>query len=142
MSAAPAARSGSAEWLPMGVWALTQEEKGDAFMFFQISVNKAGSISGAYANTLTAESEPILGAVDRETQRAAWRIGQNGKTVIETGLFSLTKDVASAAVHFGPDNTQTWLMVRLPQPSMPNQPAKVEAIDRTPPPLTAAAETN
>ena len=31
-----------AEWLPMGVWALAQEEKGDAYMFFQISINKNG----------------------------------------------------------------------------------------------------
>ena len=29
-----------AEWLPLGVWALAQEEKGDAYMFFQISIDK------------------------------------------------------------------------------------------------------
>jgi hypothetical protein len=43
----------------MGVWALTQEEKGDAVMFLQISVSKEGIISGAYKNTLThGESLP------------------------------------------------------------------------------------
>jgi hypothetical protein len=42
----------------------------------------------------------------------------------------------SAQVDTG--NTQTWLIVRLPQPTMPDQPTKVEAIDRTPPPFTPA----
>jgi len=134
----PAKKEGADEWLPMGVWALTQEEKGDAVMFLQISISKQGVISGAYKNTLIGSNEQIIGSVDRENQLAAWRIGQNGKTVIETGLFNLTRDVTSAAIHFDTGNTQTWLMVRLPQPTMPDQPTKVEAIDRTPPPFTPA----
>ena len=36
------------EWLPLGVFALAQEEKGDAVMFFQIFVNREGFISGDY----------------------------------------------------------------------------------------------
>jgi hypothetical protein len=136
----PAKKEGSDEWLPLGVWALTQEEKGDAVMFFQISVSKDGVISGAYKNTLIGTTEQIVGSVDTKTQVAAWRIGQNGETVIETGLFNLTRDVTSVAVHFK-DNTQTWLMVRLPQPAMPDQPTKVEAIDRTLPPLTPKKES-
>jgi hypothetical protein len=132
----PSKKKDSEEWLPMGVWALTQEQKGDAVMFLQISVNKEGVISGGYKNTLTGQQEQVIGAVDRESQLAAWRLGQNGKTVIETGIFNLTKDVAPVAIHFDTSNTQTWLMVRLPQPLMPDQPQKVEAIDRTPPPLT------
>jgi hypothetical protein len=129
---------GAEEWLPMGVWALTQEQKGDAVMFLQISISKEGVVSGAYKNTLTGEGGPILGALDREKQLLAWRLGQEGKTVIETGIFNLTKDVAPVAVHFDANNTQSWLLVRLPQPTMPDQPTKVEAIDRTPPPLTRA----
>jgi hypothetical protein len=135
---APAKKEGSDEWLPMGVWALTQEEKGDAVMFVQISISKEGIISGAYKNTLTGGSEQVIGSVDRESQLAAWRIGKNGKTVIETGLFNLTRDVTSAAIHFDTGTTQTWLMVRLPQPTMPDQPTKVEAIDRSLPPFTPA----
>ena len=33
---APPEPGQQAEWLPLGVWALAQEEKGDAYMFFQI----------------------------------------------------------------------------------------------------------
>jgi hypothetical protein len=110
-----------ADWLPMGVWALAQEEKGDAYMFFQISIDKDGVVSGAYQNVLSGEKSPISGQVDKKTQRVAWKIGSNN-TVIETGLQNLTQDVASCLLHFGPDTTQTWLLVRLKQPEMPNAP--------------------
>jgi hypothetical protein len=87
-------------------------EKGDAYMFFQISVDKEGVVSGAYKNVLSGEQSPISGQVDKKTQRVAWKIGSNN-TVIETGLQNLTQDVASCLVHFGPDTTQTWLSERL-----------------------------
>jgi hypothetical protein len=73
----PAKKEGSDEWLPMGVWALTQEEKGDAVMFVQISISKEGVISGAYKNRFYWRSEQVIGSVDRESQLAAWRIGKN-----------------------------------------------------------------
>jgi hypothetical protein len=110
-----------AEWLPMGVWALGQEDKGDAYMFFQISIDKNGVVTGAYQNVLSGEKSPISGQVDKKTQRVAWKIGTNN-TVIETGLQNLTQDVASCLLHFGPDTTQTWLLVRLKQPEMPDAP--------------------
>lgn len=126
-------------WIPLGVWALTQEEKGDAVMFFQISVNKEGVISGGYQNVMTGESKPIAGSVDKETQRVAWRIGDNTNTVIETGLFNLTEDVTTAAMHFGDQQTQTWLMVRLPAPEMPGVPTPVDTtIKRELPPVMGA----
>jgi hypothetical protein len=114
------------DWLPLGVWALAQEEKGDAYMFFQLSIDKDGVVSGAYQNALSGEKSPISGQVDKKTQRVAWRIGTNN-TVIETGLQNLTQDVASCLVHFGPDTTQTWLLVRLKQPEMPTAPQTAEA---------------
>ena len=118
---APPEPGQQAEWLPMGVWALAQEEKGDAYMFFQISIDKNGVVTGAYQNVLSGEKAPISGQVDKKTQRVAWKIGTNN-TVIETGLQNLTQDVASCLLHFGPDATQTWLLVRMKQPEMPDAP--------------------
>ena len=118
---APPEPGQQAEWLPMGVWALAQEEKGDAYMFFQISIDKEGVVTGAYQNVLSGEKAPISGQVDKKTQRVAWKIGTNN-TVIETGLQNLTQDVASCLLHFGPDTTQTWLLVRMKQPEMPDAP--------------------
>jgi hypothetical protein len=125
---APPEPSQQPEWLPLGVWALAQEEKGDAYMFFQLSIDKNGVVSGAYQNVLSGEKSPISGQLDKKTQRVAWKIGTNN-TVIETGLQNLTQDVASCLVHFGSNTTQTWLLVRQKQPEMPTAPQ------------TAAAET-
>ena len=126
LAPAPPETGGQPDWLPLGVWALAQEEKGDAYMFFQLSIDKNGVVSGAYQNALSGEKSPISGQVDKETQRVAWKIGTNN-TVIETGLQNLTEDVASCLVHFGPDTTQTWLLVRLKQPEMPTAPRTAEA---------------
>ena len=122
----PPAPGKQPDWLPLGVWALAQEEKGDAYMFFQLSIDKNGVVSGAYQNVLSGENSPISGQVDKKTQRVAWKIGTNN-TVIETGLQNLSQDVASCLVHFGPDKTQTWLLVRQKQPEMPNAPQTAEA---------------
>jgi hypothetical protein len=106
-----------AEYLPLGVWAMVQEEKGDAYMFFQISIDKDGVVTGAFKNLLSGETSAISGQVDKQTQRVAWKIGSNSSTVIEAGLQNLTQDVASCLVHFGTDTTQTWLLVRLKNPA-------------------------
>ena len=128
----PPSANQTEDWKPLGVWALTQEEKGDAFMFLQLSTNKAGLISGAYVNVLSGEKEPVAGQIDKTTQRAAFRIGnaqgaENAlqRTVIETGGYNLTQDVASCFVRFGTGQPQTWLMVRLPAPTMPNAPTQL-----------------
>jgi hypothetical protein len=42
-------------------------------------------------------------------------------------LKNFTQDVAGCLLHFGPDKTQTWLLVRLKQPEMPNAPQTAEA---------------
>src|SRR6266446_1441137 len=123
---APPAPGKQPDWLPLGVWALAQEEKGDAYIFFQLSIDKNGVVSGAYQNVLSGENSPISGQLDKKTQRVAWKIGTNN-TVIETGLQNLSQDVASCLVHFGPDETQTWLLVRKKQPEMPNAPETAEA---------------
>ena len=104
------------EWMPLGVFALTDEEKGEPNMFLQLVLSKEGIITGTYTNSGSNSSQPIEGMVDRETQRAAWTIGDNKSTVMETGVYNLTQDETQVLVHFGKDRTQTWLMVRLDPP--------------------------
>ncbi len=109
------------EWLPLGVFALVQEEKGDPVMFFQISINRDGVLSGGYSGVLTGDQRPIAGKVDKATQRAGWRIGESTETIFETSLGNLTLDVSPVAVHFGDSRVQTWLLVRLPEPAPAGQ---------------------
>jgi hypothetical protein len=115
----------SAEWQPFGVFAFTPEAGGDATMFFELAVNKTGLIGGAFTNILTDESEPVTGAIDPATQRAAWHVGDKTDTVYESSAANLTLDVAPILVHFGTQSAQTWLLTRLPSPDMPAAPVSV-----------------
>ncbi len=132
----PAEEGKPAEWMPLGVFALAQEEKGDPVMFFQISVSREGVISGGFESTLTGDKKPIAGKVDKATQNVAWRIGDNVETVYATSLANLTQDVSTVAVHFGKDRVQNWLLVRMPEPAPADQPPKAPEINRTIPPVT------
>lgn len=128
----PPAPGKEAEWMPLGVFALVQEEKGDPTMFFQLSVNRAGTISGAYTNAVTNDEDTVAGQVEKSTQRVGWRIDDNTGTIFETSLGNLTLDVAPIVLHFGKDRTQTWLLVRMPDPAAKSVPPQV---NQKPPPL-------
>jgi hypothetical protein len=115
------------EWQPLGVFAVTQQEQGDAALFFQLAVSKGGLISGAFTNPLTDESGTVTGSVDTATQRAAWHIGDKTNTAYEVGVANLTQNVAPVLIHFGTQTTQTWLLVRMPSPDLPLAPAQAVA---------------
>jgi hypothetical protein len=87
-------------------------------MILQLAVSKDGVLAGSFYNQTLHVERPLEGTVDKTTQRAAWHFadGKNTEIVMETGIVNLTKDEATALVHFGPEKTQTWMMVRLPQP--------------------------
>jgi hypothetical protein len=129
-----------ADWTPLGVWALVQESQDEnAVMFFQLSVDKAGVINGAYTNVVSGEKLPVYGQVDRETQRAAWHIGDNKEKVFEAGMANLTEDEASCLVHVAPGEMQPWLLVRMDSPDLPTQPASLSD-SGAPAPGSVAAE--
>jgi hypothetical protein len=111
--------------IPLGVWALVQQEKGDAIMFYQLSMTREGLITGGYYNVLTGESAPVTGSVDKKSQRIAWHTGEKGNSVVECNLYGLTKDQTACFVHFGTSQTQEWLLVRLPNPDLTESPISV-----------------
>jgi hypothetical protein len=126
----PPAAGQAQDWLPMGVWALTQQEQGDATMFMQFSIEKNGILAGAYKNVMTGDEQPIVGQLDMQTQRVAWHVGNATQTVYETGLSGFGNDVVSVFVHFGDVETQTWLLVRLPSPEMPPSTVKLPDLNK------------
>jgi len=111
------------EWLPLGVFALTGDDVGASQMYLQLAINKESAISGTFYNETTGASFEVEGYVDDKTQRAAWYApdSKNPDMVMETGVYNLTKDEAEVLVHFGPDHTQTWKMVRLPESDRPEE---------------------
>jgi hypothetical protein len=134
----PPAEGQQAEWMPLGVFALAQEEKGDPILLFQLSVNRAGQITGAYKSTIADDQRPVVGQVQQATQRVAWRIGDNKQTIFISTLANLTQEVSPVAIHFGSGATQTWLLVRMPAPAPAGQPEKLPEPPKTPPPLKTA----
>lgn len=108
--------SADEKWLPLGVFALTKPDHSSSNLDIQLAVNKAGIIRGNFTDTVTQEVKPINGSVDKKTQRACWTVGKKkSETVMETGLYNLTKDQAPALIHFGADRTQQWMLVRIKQ---------------------------
>jgi len=106
------------EWLPLGVFGLTSEDTGDSQAVVQLAVNKQGVIAGTYYNEAGQVSRPIQGTVDLKTQRVAMSFADKKNTdrVLETSINNLTQDEAPALLHFGAEQSQPVLLVRLKQP--------------------------
>ena len=94
----------------------TGPEDVDPGRIVQLAVNREGIVSGTLYNKETDQSQAIQGRVDKETQRAALRIGESEDIVAETGLYNLTQDEASLLVHFATETRDSYSFVRLPPP--------------------------
>jgi hypothetical protein len=101
------------EWLPLGVFAMTQGERTDSNDLFQLAVNKAGIIRGNFHNILSDTTVPVYGSVDQKTQRAAWTVGDKKEPIYEAGFANLTKPETTMMVHFGKAKSQQWTLVRI-----------------------------
>ncbi len=105
------------DWLPLGVFALANLDGSKTNATVQLAISKQFEIRGNFTNTASGETEVIHGSADKKTQRVAFTVGDDHKTVYETGLYNLTKDEATALVHQGGDKTEQMLLVRLKKPS-------------------------
>lgn len=103
------------QWLSLGVFAMVRNERQRPQVFLQLAVNELGNVRGNYTDEMTDRTLPIRGAVDPETQRAAWTVGDDQSSVMEAGLKNLTEDEAPALLHKD-GKTEHWLLVRLEQP--------------------------
>ncbi|MCA9135849.1 MAG: hypothetical protein KDB00_03795 [Planctomycetales bacterium] len=111
------------EWLPLGVFALTQGDDSaeDSTLFLQLAISKEGIIAGTFQNTATDEAFEVEGTVDRESQRAAWgKVGAQWP-IMETGIYNLSENEAGALLHFEDGTTQQWQMLRLDEPESVEQ---------------------
>ncbi len=109
--------SNEKDWLPLGVFALSRSGHDNATVVIQLAVNKQGIIRGNDTDTFSDNPMPIHGSVDKKTQRVAFTVGNNTTTVLEPGLYNLTKDEAPVLIHFGKDRTEQWMLVRHTQPA-------------------------
>jgi len=120
LAASASEPAADAEWLPLGVFAMTQDGQSSGpppTIFLQLTVSKEGVIAGTVTNTETDKTQPIEGMVDKKTQRSAWVVQGKDSPIMETGIANLTKDEAPALLHFADGQTQQWLLVRLEEPA-------------------------
>jgi hypothetical protein len=67
-------------------------------------------------NLVANKVTPVIGSVDKKTQRVALKIEGNNSLVVETGLYDLTNDEVPVLVHFDKDRQEERLMIRLSPP--------------------------
>jgi hypothetical protein len=110
---------GTSDWMPLGVFAVTQDDQPtgpEPTLFVQLAVNKSAIISGTFQNMATGETQTLEGAIDKTSQRAAWGVVGKQWPIVETGVSNLTDDTVPILVHFADGETQQWLLVRLEEP--------------------------
>ncbi len=104
------------KWLPLGVFAIVDGNATSSDDVFQLAVNPQGILRGNYHNLKSNDMEPISGSVDKQSQRAAWTIGDDQTPVYEAGIVNLTKDQTPILVHLGDGQTNQLTLIRLEQP--------------------------
>ncbi len=128
----PPDSAGGDQWLPLGIFALVRDETQNPHLILQLAVNKQGILRGNYTDEVTDHTLAIQGAVDPQTYRAAWTVGDNKTSVVEAGLSNLVQGVAPALIHKN-GKTDHWLLVRLTAPK------KSDGDDRTATPAPVGA---
>lgn len=117
-SSVPEVEPTDVEWMPLGVFALTENGGSveDATLFMQLAISKEGIIAGTFQNTATEKSVEVEGMIDQESQRAAWGPVGESWPIMETGIYNLTENEAGALLHFADGQSQEWQMSRLDEP--------------------------
>lgn len=118
----PTAEPATGDWLPLGVFAVTQDGQAsgpEPTLYLQLAISKQAVISGTCKNIATGKTDTVDGMADRKSQRVAWTIAGQERPVMETGLSNLTQDTSPALIHFADGQTQQWLMVRMPEDMQP-----------------------
>lgn len=123
-----AEEAAAAEWLPLGVFAITHDGAAEADLLVQLAVTKEGVVGGTAQDQKAGQTYPVDGLVDKQTQRTIWSYTdeQGKRIVMETSVYNLTQPEATGLVHFGPDDIRVIELVRLDAPS--EGPAKESAV--------------
>jgi hypothetical protein len=113
-------------WLPLGVFAMVRNEQQHPHLIMQLAINRQGMLRGNYTDEVTESTQPIRGAANQNTQRAAWIVGNHKTLIMEAGLSNLAEGDAPALIHKS-GKTDHWLLVRLEQPKVGATSAKTPA---------------
>jgi hypothetical protein len=105
------------EWLPLGVFAVVSEPaQTQTDKVIQLAVNKDGIVRGNLNDFLADKVIPVVGSVDKKSQRVAVKMEGNDSVVLETGLYNLTNDEVPVLIHFSADKQEPRTLIRLIPP--------------------------
>lgn len=104
------------EWQALGVFAMVKGDETTSSNIFQLAINKSGVIRGNYYNALTDSTEPVVGQVDKKSQRAAWTIGDKKTPTYEAGIMNLTGNETTLMVHYSKVKSQQFTLIRIERP--------------------------
>jgi hypothetical protein len=107
----------AANWLPLGVFEAIPSGDKSSKMLFQLAVNKEGTIRGNYFDPPAKNMQLIQGAVDKDTERAAWVVADRKNIVFDCVLSNLTKSETPVLAHMGEGKPERWVLIRLNQPT-------------------------
>lgn len=112
----PPAETTNGDWMALGVFAVTKNGASNANpnLYQQLALNKDGSIAGTLYNSITDKTYDIVGWVDPDSQRAAWKIdGNDNSPIMETGIYNLAQSESPVKVNFANGTSQDMLLIRL-----------------------------
>lgn len=104
------------DWLPLGVFALEPPTEGGE-QLVQFALRRDGTIEGVAYSKATGESSNLVGEVDRETNKAYWKVDANQKVSFEAPLKTLTSGEGPVEATLADGKKETWTSARLKQPT-------------------------
>ena len=104
------------DWLPLGVFALESPTAGGE-QLVQLALRRDGTLEGVAYSKATNESSNLAGEVDRETNKAYWKVDANQKVAFEAPLKTLTSGKGPVEVTLADGEKETWTSARLKQPA-------------------------
>jgi hypothetical protein len=103
------------EWMPLGVYATGPKNATQAHVYQQLAVSKQGELKGNYYDSITNTTQPVSGAIDRETRKAGWKVGGKGGATFETTLDALMKTPSDVTMKSGGAEHE-WELVQVQKP--------------------------
>ena len=102
----------TSDFLPLGIFQIATSNDGTPAALIQLQVSHEGVIRGEYFDLVSHVSQPVTGAVNKQTQRAAFRVGPNSKATFDVQLAGLTEEETTAWVHFPGGVTREFYLSR------------------------------
>jgi hypothetical protein len=82
----------------------------------QLAVDREGQLRGNYYDVASGLDQAIAGSVNKQTQRAAFKVGANGNVSFETTLASLTRPNGTVTLRSANGQAREWSLARFDNP--------------------------